>query len=570
MIAMNDGSLLEKTAGFTNSNVTGVYINDGEGHEFIIAPVEWVGPGEYVESWQNPENSWWGNSGSAWGSQNIQLSNIVTSTSLSNVITDFNGSNNTSEMIKQLMGIATEDMTGSAAAEYCRAYSNGHKDVGQWYLPSAGEMSLMVENQEDIDFVLNRIGGETLEYHGGSWTSNQHSKTGAWGYTWYTDSWWGSTGNKESSCGVRPICKVSDENGQIITFKIGTSQYLATYPMNVADWVDSTYNTDGYKLDSAGFLCDSSNHKIREDSLTYMMDVTVFRGGYTYIIEESNSSITVDLNNQWQPSSKSNPDSSLYDIYESYSNYNVDDESAIMTITITGYIEFTCYIRSYAEACCDYVMISQLDQNITGDSSYSDTTLVKSHTRNNSQSGTALSNYTKVTYSGIDGGTHTITVVYKKDYSVNNYDDKGYILVPKSNNDNDTTTDTQKITWSILSGTWTSSSSSSAADGEKWTCSSPGSDNSTVIRCTFNGITNITFNCLSQGENNWDYLTVGALDSSCERGIYETSLQGSSGTARDITYSCDTGQHYVEFCYSKDSSVDTNPDNAIVYIKSYS
>ena len=76
-------------------------------------------------------------------------------------------------------------------------------------------------------------------------------------------------------------------------------------------------------------------------------------------------------------------------------------------------------------------MISQLDKTITGSSSYSDTSLVKANTRGNSQSGTELSNYTKVTYSGIDGGTHRITVIYRKDGSGNYGDDKGYILIPK-------------------------------------------------------------------------------------------------------------------------------------------
>jgi hypothetical protein len=102
-----------------------------------------------------------------------------------------------------------------------------------------------------------------------------------------------------------------------------------------------------------------------------------------------------------------------------------------MYIDIVGYTEFTCYIRSYAESNYDYVMISQLDKTITGSSSYSDTSLVKANTRGNQQSGTALSNYTKVTYSGIDGGSHRIIVVYRKDGSAHSGDDRGYILVPK-------------------------------------------------------------------------------------------------------------------------------------------
>lgn len=124
------------------------------------------------------------------------------------------------------------------------------------------------------------------------------------------------------------------------------------------------------------------------------------------------------------------------------------------------------------------------------------------------------------------------------------------------------------INWSTISGTWNSSQYDQSKDGQKWTCVSPGADGSTVLRCTFSGLTSITFNCINNGENNYDYLTVGSLDTDCTRDNYNTSLQGTAG-AKDITFTCDTGEHYVEFCYSKDYSVDQNPDNATIYITSY-
>ena len=135
----------------------------------------------------------------------------------------------------------------------------------------------------------------------------------------------------------------------------------------------------------------------------------------------SSGSYTVNLNGQWeQTTAVSNPDSSLYDgVYRSASNYNVNNGVATMYITIKDCSSFKMYIRSYAEPIYDYVMVSQLDQTITGSTSYSNTTLVKAHTRGNQQSGTALSNYTTVEFTGISSGEHTITVVYRKDSSVN-------------------------------------------------------------------------------------------------------------------------------------------------------
>ena len=142
---------------------------------------------------------------------------------------------------------------------------------------------------------------------------------------------------------------------------------------------------------------------------------------------------TVNLNGQWElTTTPANPDSALYDgVYRSASNYNVNNGVAIMHITIKDCSSFKIYIRSYAESNYDYVMISQLDQTIDGNTSYSNTALVKAHTRGNQQSGTALSNYTLVEYTGITAGEHTITVVYRKDSSSHSGDDRGYVLIPK-------------------------------------------------------------------------------------------------------------------------------------------
>ena len=140
---------------------------------------------------------------------------------------------------------------------------------------------------------------------------------------------------------------------------------------------------------------------------------------------DSSGTYTVNLNSQWEKTTAvTNPDSSLYDgVYRSASNYNVHNTAAIMYIDISGLTSFKLYIRSYAESSFDYVMVSQLDQTINNSTSYSNTSLVKAHTRGNQQSGTALSSYTLVEFTGIDGGSHRITVVYRKDGSANSGDD---------------------------------------------------------------------------------------------------------------------------------------------------
>lgn len=140
------------------------------------------------------------------------------------------------------------------------------------------------------------------------------------------------------------------------------------------------------------------------------------------VVEEERN-YTVVLNNAWrQSTSVSNPDSSLYDgVYESYSNYNVNNGVATMYIDIDGYSEFSIYVRSDAESTYDYVTVSELDS-----------TTQKMSTSGKQNSGTAISNYTKVTYTGIDGGSHRIIVTYRKDGSVNEGTDRGYLIIPKN------------------------------------------------------------------------------------------------------------------------------------------
>jgi hypothetical protein len=146
------------------------------------------------------------------------------------------------------------------------------------------------------------------------------------------------------------------------------------------------------------------------------------------------SSYEVILNDQWRASSKTNPDSSLYDgPYESNSIYNIGNKAAVMYIKITGYTAFTIYLRSYAESSYDYALAFNLDtytpsKPLTSNPS-TGTSGVKAHTSSKQNSGTSIGSYTKVEYLNIDGEEHYICVAYRKDGSVNNGDDRGYVLI---------------------------------------------------------------------------------------------------------------------------------------------
>ena len=185
-----------------------------------------------------------------------------------------------------------------------------------------------------------------------------------------------------------------------------------------------------------------------------------------------NNSYTVDLNNEWRKSTKiSNPNSAEYDgVYESFSNWNEDDSSATMYIDINGYDNFYLYIRSYAESSYDYVMVSQLDTDIDGDSLNNDSSLIKSHTKGNQQSGNNISNYKLVKFNNIDGGEHRITIVYRKDGSVNNGDDRGYVLIPTDQDamHNQFGNNSGLIEFTIYFGDYDESNTYQAENGMTW------------------------------------------------------------------------------------------------------
>lgn len=154
---------------------------------------------------------------------------------------------------------------------------------------------------------------------------------------------------------------------------------------------------------------------------------------HQYVSDSSSNYYSVNLHEEWQISSISNPNSLSYDgVYESFSNYNVGNGVAKMMITINNLDEFTLYIRSYAETYYDYIMVSQLDVDIDGNTSYQYNAAVKAHTRTTQNSGTDIYSYTPVRYENIGGGEHTITILYKKDSSGNSYDDRGYVLIDKN------------------------------------------------------------------------------------------------------------------------------------------
>lgn len=129
--------------------------------------------------------------------------------------------------------------------------------------------------------------------------------------------------------------------------------------------------------------------------------------------------MTVDLNNgQWVDSGTTIDGHTVYK--SDAGSYHTDNGSSKCTVTVKGYSLVTVYIRSYAERNYDYTELGPLDGTVSRAAASN----VLS-TKSNQSSRT----YLAYTFTISDAGTHTFQVLYSKDSSGNNDDDRGYFYV---------------------------------------------------------------------------------------------------------------------------------------------
>lgn len=128
--------------------------------------------------------------------------------------------------------------------------------------------------------------------------------------------------------------------------------------------------------------------------------------------------------------------------------------------------------------------------------------------------------------------------------------------------------------WEVLEGRWALSGRNLFAgvnpqDGRQWRILGPSPGSVHRIRCTFTGCSKITFYTLDFGEQGYDYLRIGALDSPCSADSYLHSLQGTTGVSKYFTYETDGGTHFVEFCLATNETYTQAAGEARVCISSF-
>lgn len=302
-----------------------------------------------------------------------------------------------------------------------------------------------------------------------------------------------------------------------------------------------------------------------------------------------NSSLT-GANKQygWVKSSVSNPSSILYDgVYES-NNWHKNGSEAIMYIDINGLTEFSFYIKGHSESDYDYVMVSQLDAPITSSTASNNESLVKATTKGDSNKGslTTIDDYKKVTFENIDGKAHRITVIYRKDNSDYDGNDRGYVLIPKEYGSNVEQLPDKYYNvnlepsvaghYSWRKSTTVSNPSSSNYDGVYESTNNGVEGSRAVMSIDISGYTTFRFYIRSHSgsEAAYDYARVSNLDASLtddSSAKMTTRYNSNSGTTlssyTEVVYNnIDGGSHRITIEYSKDGYMSDGNDKAYVLI----
>lgn len=165
------------------------------------------------------------------------------------------------------------------------------------------------------------------------------------------------------------------------------------------------------------------------NSSTKINQNSIVNGPKTLYAHYAAQSYSVRLNNSWQQSTISPPTDQIYDVYESYSNKNIDNSYANMFIDLIGYTNFTIYIANNSEYNYDYTIACYVGEQPEYMMEYYNYNYQGASYGNNITSFSSIDSWTRVDYA-LNGGSNTICIQYRKDSSVSNGNDCGYLLIP--------------------------------------------------------------------------------------------------------------------------------------------
>lgn len=240
-----------------------------------------------------------------------------------------------------------------------------------------------------------------------------------------TANWWSNYASHFKTLESIKLTKISIVGGKNINTYNGntTGTYKVQYNDGLVNpgQVGVTWSITGNATISKDGLVTLKNASVG-DTLTITATSTYdasISASLTVSVVNVTSSMTVDLNNgQWVDSGTTIDGHTVYK--SDAGSYHVNNGTSTCTVTVKGYSSVTVYLRSYAEGNYDFAEVGPLDDTVSRTGDYN----VLS-TRGKPSSTAYLSH----TFEINDTNTHTFQVLYSKDSSGDNFDDRGYFYV---------------------------------------------------------------------------------------------------------------------------------------------
>ena len=115
----------------------------------------------------------------------IEVSNIPIHTEENSAKTDYDGKENTNEVLKACQSYPYG--SGCPTLEYVNSYKTEGTKAGDWYIPSAGEMNTIYLNREVLNTTLNNMGAYPLQSSDDYLTSTLETKARIWVVKFYAN-----------------------------------------------------------------------------------------------------------------------------------------------------------------------------------------------------------------------------------------------------------------------------------------------------------------------------------------------------------------------------------------------
>lgn len=116
-----------------------------------------------------------------WGGYNKLIEPLPQISSTSEASEDYNGEQNTNEIIKALKNYHDNFTTGAPAAEACRAKSFAGR---QGFLPALGQFYDFWQHKEEVDSLATKFSLDAFQTDTYHWTSTQYSAIYSWDLRW--------------------------------------------------------------------------------------------------------------------------------------------------------------------------------------------------------------------------------------------------------------------------------------------------------------------------------------------------------------------------------------------------